>query len=49
MSFDAVKDFILTKFKEWQQTGDVKPTIPKEKLAEISWDFRIDDFIEKIS
>ena len=49
ISFDAVKNFILTKFKEWQQTGDVKPTVPKEKLSELSWDFRIDDFIKKIS
>ena len=49
ISFDAVKDFILTKFKEWQQTGDVKPTVRKEKLTELSWDFRIDDFIKKIA
>ena len=49
ISFDAVKDFILTKFKEWQQTGDVNPPVSKEKLAELSWDFRIDDFIKKIS
>lgn len=49
ISFEAVKHFILIKFKEWQQTGDVKPTVPKEKLSELSWDFRIDDFIKKIS
>jgi hypothetical protein len=47
-SFDELYTFILEKLKEWQNTGDVKPTIDTEKLKALSWENQVQKFVEHI-
>jgi hypothetical protein len=47
-SFDELYTFMLQKFNEWQNTGDVKPTIDTEKLKELSWENQVEKFVEHI-
>ena len=47
-SFSELKAFILDKFNEWQDTGDVKSTINFEKLLDLSWEKQVEKFVEYI-
>jgi hypothetical protein len=40
-SESQLRDFILKLFNEWQSTGNVEPTIRRERLQELSWDATI--------
>jgi hypothetical protein len=47
-SFEELKTFILQKFNEWQNTGEVKPTIDTVILKELSWENQFQKFVEHI-
>jgi hypothetical protein len=47
-SYSELEAFILEKFNEWKDTGDVKPTINIEKLKEYSWEYQMQKFIAYI-
>jgi glycosyltransferase involved in cell wall biosynthesis len=47
-SFDELYTFMLQKFNEWQNTGEVKSTIDTEKLKELSWENQVEKFVEHI-
>jgi hypothetical protein len=48
-SYSELEAFILEKFNEWKDNGDVKPTINIEKLKEYSWEYQMQKFIEHIN
>jgi hypothetical protein len=45
----VLRAFILKLFKEWQTTGNVKPTIRRERLDELSWEATIGKLASKLN
>jgi hypothetical protein len=48
-SHSELEAFVLEKFNQWKDIGDVKSTINIEKLNEYSWEYQVQKFIEYIN
>jgi hypothetical protein len=44
---ELVKEFVLKKYIEWLETGEVSPSISPEKLETFKWDYMMKHFLDR--